>query len=63
MRGADATQLSIDIEVKNRLDRYKAVNKERIIAAYKPRRRWATNSLAIRYMLDSLELWPSKKKK
>ena len=52
MRDESATQFSVDIDTKNRLDRFKAENKEQILARYRARRRMVTNDLAISYLLD-----------
>jgi hypothetical protein len=52
MRSVESTQFSVDISVKDRLDRYKAENKEEIIARLKARRRLVTNSMVIQYLLD-----------
>ena len=54
MRGKNATQFSIAIETKNRLDRFKAQNKETIIEKYKLKKRMVTNTLAIDYLLDAV---------
>jgi hypothetical protein len=48
----DLTQMSIDIKVKNTLDRFKAKNKEIIIEKYGLSKRIATNSWAIQLLLD-----------
>lgn len=55
MRSADSTQFSIDVETKNRLDRFKANHKARIIEQYKLSRRLVTNDDAIRCLLDDIE--------
>lgn len=52
LRAEDATQFSIGIETKNRLDRFKMDRKEKILASYKRRRRMVTNDLAIVFLLD-----------
>lgn len=52
-REEGATQLSISIKAKNRLDVFKAENKEIIIAKYKKNRRMVTNTDAIEYLLDT----------
>jgi hypothetical protein len=38
--------------VKDRFDRFKADNKERILSHAKAKRRLATNDLTLRYLLD-----------
>jgi hypothetical protein len=52
MRSEDATQFSIEIDVKNDLDMYKANHKEIILEKYARKKRMITNSLAIRFLLD-----------
>lgn len=52
MRGKDATQFSIAIETKNKLDRLKVEKKDEIIRRYKLKRRMITNTLIIQYLLD-----------
>ena len=49
------TQLSIEMAVKNGLDRFKAENKEVILERYKDlkRKRLVTNGDAIRFLLDN----------
>jgi len=54
MRSEESTQFSVDIVVKDRLDRYKAENKEEILAKLKARRRLVTNSMVIKYLLDGI---------
>lgn len=49
------TQFRIDIEVKDRLDQFKAEKKEQILQKYDKKRRMVTNADAIRFMLDALE--------
>lgn len=46
------TMISIDLETKRRLDIFKANNKNEIIKKYSKERRMATNSDAIRFLLD-----------
>lgn len=50
-----ATQFSIETDTKNRLDRYKAENKEKIIHAFSKTKRFVTNTDAIRYLLDKVK--------
>jgi hypothetical protein len=50
-----ATQFSVDIAVKNHLDRFKAERKEAILAHFKSRRRMITNSMAIEYAVVGFE--------
>jgi len=50
-----ATQFSIETDTKNRLDRYKAENKEKIIHAFSKKKRFVTNTDAIRYLLDKVK--------
>ena len=52
MRSKDATQFSIGIDTKNRLDKYKANHKEAILAKYKKQKRFVTNTDVINYLLD-----------
>lgn len=47
------TMISIDVETKRRLDIFKANNKNEIITKYSKERRMATNSDAIRFLLDN----------
>ena len=51
----DATQFSISIDTKNRLDRFKAMRKEDILTRYRRKKRLVTNSLAIDFLLDEVE--------
>jgi len=48
------TQFSVGVDVKNRLDRYKAQNKEKILEYYDKKKRFVTNTDVIRYLLDGV---------
>lgn len=52
VRGLDTMQFSIKAETKNRLDRYKAKNKEEILQRAKKKRRLVSNDDAIKHLLD-----------
>ena len=52
MRSPNAAQFSIDAKTKDRLDRYKAENKDTIIKKLGLRRRLVTNTHVIDYLLD-----------
>ena len=47
-----ATQFSIGIETKNRLDKLKAEKKSDILAKYKKKKRFVTNTDIINFLLD-----------
>ncbi|MBR9701159.1 hypothetical protein GOV11_04810 [Candidatus Woesearchaeota archaeon] len=49
------TQFGIDTGVKDRLDTYKAINKEKILVHMQKKKRLVTNSDAIAYLLDGAE--------
>jgi hypothetical protein len=49
---SDGTQFSVKTDVKNELDRFKAVWKQDILARYKKKKRFVTNTDAIQYLLD-----------
>jgi hypothetical protein len=49
------TQFSVVDKTKNRLDRYKAENKEKIIAHLKLDRRMVSNTHAIEFLLDQVK--------
>lgn len=51
MRSEDSTQFSIEMDVKDELDMFKARNKDVIINLFKKKKRHVTNSDAIRYLL------------
>ena len=55
MRAEGATQFSIAIETKNRLDRVKAQNKELILDKYQLKKRMVTNTKVIDFLLDVVE--------
>lgn len=46
------TQFGIAIDCKNRLDRFKSDNKEKIIERYKKKKQLVTNTDAINYLMD-----------
>jgi hypothetical protein len=48
----DATQFSVHIDVKNRVDMLKVKCKEEILKKYKKRKRFISNSDVIRFLLD-----------
>jgi len=50
-----ATQFSVETKTKNRLDRFKADNKELILEKYAKKKRFVTNTDAIKYLLDMVE--------
>lgn len=52
MRSASATQFSIEVATKDRLDRFKMQNKNEILTKRKAKRRMATNTMVIDYLLD-----------
>jgi len=55
MRSTDATQFSITIGTKNRLDKFKAEYKEEILEKYALKKRMITNDKAIECLLDICE--------
>jgi hypothetical protein len=48
------TQFSIKLATKNRFDRYKADNKEVILAVFRKKRKLVTNDDVIKYLLDGV---------
>lgn len=50
-----ATQFSVETDTKNRLDRFKAQHKEDILQKYDKKKRFVTNTDAIKYLLDLVE--------
>jgi hypothetical protein len=49
------TQFGIAVDVKDRLDKYKARHKNEILKKYKRKKRMVTNTLAIQHLLDKAE--------
>jgi len=47
----DMQQLVVDFEVKNRLDRFKAMEKSSILKFSHSKRRFASNSMTIDYLI------------
>lgn len=49
------TQFGIDVEVKDRLDSFKAKHKNDILKKYNRKKRLVTNTHVIQYLLDKAE--------
>jgi len=54
VRSEASTQFGITVQVKDRLDKYKAQHKDEIITKYKKKRRLVTNSDVITFLLDKV---------
>jgi hypothetical protein len=55
MRSEDATQFSISIKTKSKLDMIRVINKDAIIKKYKKTRRLVSNDEVIRFLIDKYE--------
>ena len=51
-RSSTATQFSVEIDTKNKLDRFKVDHREKILAFAQARKRYVTNTMAISYLLE-----------
>jgi len=51
-RSSSAIQFSIEIETKDKLDRYKMDNKDDILKRMRAQRRMVTNDMVISYLLE-----------
>lgn len=49
------TQFGIDVDVKDRLDSFKAKHKNAILKKYNRKKRLVTNTHVIQYLLDKVE--------
>ena len=52
----NTTQFSIAISTKDRLDKLKTSRKDEILAKYKKKKRYVTNTMVIDYLLDTSSL-------
>lgn len=59
---SDGTQFSVHADVKNELDRFKAEYKQEIITKYAKKKRFVTNTDAIRFLLDAHKDQKKKRK-
>ena len=51
-RSSTATQISVEIDTKNKLYRFKVDHREKILAFAQARKRYVTNTMAISYLLE-----------